>query len=269
MSLPSYAMNQPTFPEMYERWLVAPLFRPWAELTLDEVNLASGDRLLDIACGTGIVARVAKERLGEGAYIVGIDVSPDMLAVARRAAPNIDWRQGNAAALPLQEGEQFNVVVCQQGLQFFPDKPAAVAQMRRALMPGGRLAISTWRSDDEIPFFRELRRIAERHLGPIADQRHSFGDAAQLEAVLRDAGFGEGRSKTISRIMHFEANTWLLRGNAMALVGMSAAGKSMDEQERKRVVEAIVSESEPVRERYTDGSEIAFELSTNLATARA
>src|SRR5579885_58266 len=194
-SLPSYAMNQPTFPEMYEQWLVGPLFRPWAELTLDEVNLASGDRLLDIACGTGIVARVAKERLGEGAYIVGIDVSPDMLAVARRAAPNIDWRQGNAAALPLQEGEQFNVVVCHQGLQFFPDKPAAVAQMRRALVPGGTLAISTRRSDDEIPFFRERRRIAERHLGPIADQRHSFGDAAQLEAVLRDAGFGEGRSR--------------------------------------------------------------------------
>ncbi|HEY7307629.1 MAG TPA: methyltransferase domain-containing protein [Bryobacteraceae bacterium] len=261
-------MNQPTFPDMYEQWLVAPLFRPWAELTLNEVSLASGDRLLDIACGTGIVARIARERLQEAAYIVAVDVSPDMLAVARKMASDIDWRQGHAVALPLQDGEQFNVVVCQQGLQFFPDKPAAVAQMRRALVPGGRLAVSTWRSDDEIPFFRELRRIAERHLGPIADQRHSFGDAAPLEAVLRDAGLREVRSRTISRIMHFEANTWLLRGNAMALMGMSATGRSMDEQERKRVVEAIVSESEPVRERYTDGLELAFELSTNLATAR-
>src|ERR1700722_4146257 len=102
MSLPSYAMNQPTFPEMYEKWFVAPLFRPWAELTLGEVNLASGDRLLDIACGTGIVARIARERLGEAASIVAVDVSPDMLAVARKIAPDIDWRQGNAAALPLQ-----------------------------------------------------------------------------------------------------------------------------------------------------------------------
>jgi hypothetical protein len=135
-------------------------------------------------------------------------------------------------------------------------------------MPDGRLAVSAWCSDDEIPFFRELRRIAERHLGAIADQRHSFGDAVPLESVLRDAGLHEVRSWTISRIMHFEANTWLLRGNAMALVGMSAAGKTMNEQERKRVVEVIVSESEGVRKRYTDGSEIAFELSTNLATAR-
>ena len=178
------------------------------------------------------------------------------------------WRQGNAVALPLQDGEQFSVVVCQQGLQFFSDKPAAVAQMRRALRPDGRLAVSTWRSDDEIPFFQELRFVAERHLGVVTDQRHSFGDAGVLEAVLRDAGFHEVRSRTMSRIMHFEADTWLLRGNAMALVGMSSVGKSMDEQERKRIVEVIVSESKLVRERYTNGSEIAFELRTNLATAK-
>ena len=75
MTLPSYAMNQPSFPEMYERWLVGPLFRPWAELTLEELELSPGDRVLDIACGTGIVARVAKERLGDAGYVVGIDIS--------------------------------------------------------------------------------------------------------------------------------------------------------------------------------------------------
>src|SRR5687768_12626895 len=123
MTLPSYAMNQPSFPEMYERWLVGSLFRPWAEMTLDEVELSPGDRVLDIACGTGIVARVAKERLGDAGHVAGIDISPDMLAVARAVAPAIDWRQGSASALPLHDGEQFNVVVCQQGLQFFPEKP--------------------------------------------------------------------------------------------------------------------------------------------------
>jgi ubiquinone/menaquinone biosynthesis C-methylase UbiE len=269
MSLPSYAMNQLTFPEMYEQWLVGPLFRPWAEITLDEVNLGSGERLLDIACGTGIVARTAQKRLGNGASISGIDVSREMLAVARKIAPAIDWREGNAAALPLRDGEQFDVIVCQQGLQFFPDKPSAASQMRRAAAPGARVAVSTWRSDDEVPFFRELRRIAERHVGDIVDQRHSFGDGAPLENLLRDAGFSEVRSKVISRIMRFEPGTWLLRGNAMALVGMSAAGKVMDEQQRKRVVDIIVNESESVRQRYNNGSELAFELSTNLAVATA
>jgi ubiquinone/menaquinone biosynthesis C-methylase UbiE len=126
-------MGQASFPEIYERWLVGPLFKPWAEMTFDRLALSPGDRVLDIACGTGIVARVARERLGDAGYVLGVDVNPDMLAVARSAAPSIDWREGNASALPLRDGEQFDVVVCQQGLQFFPDKAAAAGEMRRAL----------------------------------------------------------------------------------------------------------------------------------------
>jgi ubiquinone/menaquinone biosynthesis C-methylase UbiE len=268
MTLPAYAMSQASFPAMYERLLVGPLFRPWAELTLDAIALSPGDRFLDIACGTGIIARVAKERLGEAIGVVGIDISPDMLAVARSVAPGIDWREGNAATLPLREGEQFDVVVCQQGLQFFPDKPGAAAQMRRALAKGGELAVTTWRSDDEILFLRELRRVAERRLGAIADQRHSFGETATLEALLRGAGFHEVGARTISRTVRFADGAVFLRMNAMALVGMSAAGKTMDDQARKRVAEAIVSESLPVLSRYSDGSGLAFALSSNLATAK-
>jgi ubiquinone/menaquinone biosynthesis C-methylase UbiE len=267
MALPSYAMNKASFPEMYEHWLVGPLFRPWAEIALDAVKLTPGDHVLDVACGTGIVARIAKERLGDTGNVVGVDISSDMLAVARTAAPSIDWRAGNAGALPLEDKERFDVVVCQQGMQFFPDKPAAAAQMRRALSKHGRLAVSTWRSDDEIPFFRDLRRVAERHLGAIADQRHSFGDAPALEALLRDAGFQDVRSKTLSRSIRFEDGAPLLRLNTMALVGMSAAGRQMSDQERKTIVDTIMNESAPVLRSYADGSGIAFALSTNLATA--
>jgi ubiquinone/menaquinone biosynthesis C-methylase UbiE len=268
MTLPAYGMSQASFPEMYERWLVGPLFRPWAELTFEAVALAPGDRVLDIACGTGIVARVAKERRGQAEGVVGVDISPEMLAVARGVAPGIDWRQGNAGALPLREDEQFDVVVCQQGLQFFPDRPAAAAQMRRALAKGGRLAVATWRSDDEIPFLRELRGVAERHLGAIVDQRHSFADAAPLESLLREAGFHEVAARTIARPIRFADGAIFVRMNAMALVGMSAAGKTMDDQERKRIVETIVSESAPVLRSYTDASGLTFELRSNLATAK-
>jgi ubiquinone/menaquinone biosynthesis C-methylase UbiE len=267
MALPSYAMNQASFPEMYERWLVGPLFRPFAELALEEVSLSPGDRVLDIACGTGIVARLAKERLGDAGHVVGVDVSPDMLAVARAVAPGLDWRAGSALALPLQDNEQFDVVVCQQGLQFFPDKQAAATQMRRALKSGGRLAVATWRSDDEIPMFRELRRIAERRLGAIADQRHSFGDAAALEALFRAADFQNVRSKTLSRTIRFEDGAPFVRMNTMALIGMSASGKTMADAERKRMVETIITDSAPAVQPYADGNGLAFELSTNLMTA--
>ena len=268
MTLPSYAMNQASFPEMYERWLVGPLFRPWAELTLDEVQLSAGDRVLDIACGTGIVARLAKERLNNSGRVVGVDLSADMLAVAKTVAPEIDWRVGNAGSLPLKEGEQFDVVVCHQGLQFFPDKAQALVQMRHALADDGRLAVATWRSDDDIPFFRELRRIAERYLGPITDQRYSLGDAAELEGLLRDAGFHDPEVKTIGLTIRFNDGERFLRLNTMAFVGMSTAGKAMTDDERERVIDAIVGESVPVLRQYNDESDLVFELSTNLATVR-
>ncbi|MBZ9850797.1 methyltransferase domain-containing protein [Mesorhizobium sp. CA14] len=261
-------MGQASFPEMYERWLVGPLFRPWAEVTFEELKLSPGHRVLDIACGTGIVARVARERLGAAGYVLGIDINADMLAVARTVAPDIDWRVGNAGALPLGDREQFDVIVCQQGLQFFPDKSAAAAEMRRALAQGGRLAVATWHPDDEIPFFRDLRRVAERLLGPVVDLRHSFGNAALIEVLLRDAGFHDVRSRTISRRIRFEDGAPLLRLNTMALVGMSAAGKAMADQERKHVVEDIMSGSAPVLQSYADGSGVAFELSSNLVTAK-
>lgn len=267
MSLSSNAMSQSSFAEMYERWLVGPLFRPWAERTLDEVKVSPGDRLLDVACGTGIVARVARRRIGDAAHIVGVDISPVMLAVARAAAPNIDWREGDAGALPLRNEEQFDIVVCQQGLQFFPDKPAAMAQMRRALARGGKLAVATWRSDDEIPLFRDLRRVAERRLGPIADRRHSLGDAGALGGLLLEAGFRDAIVRTMCCTIRFDDGAPFLRLNTMALVGMSSAGRQFGEEERKRAVDAIAGDSAPVLQAYAEGSGLRFELGANLATA--
>jgi ubiquinone/menaquinone biosynthesis C-methylase UbiE len=269
MSLPAYAMNVTSFPEMYERMLVEPLFKPWAEVLLQRVKLAPGDRVLDIACGTGIVARLAKERLGSDGCVVGVDLSPQMIAVASRVAPGIDWREGNAGALPVKDGEKFDVVVCQQGLQFFPDKPAAAREMRRVLAPGGRLAVATWCRLEEIPLFRELHRVAEQHLGPVTDQRHTFGDPAALEKLLVDVGLREVRVETMSRTTRFDDPAVFVQLNTMALVGMSAASKAMTEEERAQVVAAIAHDSAGVLPPFTGGGGLAFEISTLVATARA
>src|SRR5215471_4332234 len=131
-----------TFTEIYERVLVGPLFRPFAEQLVSRVAPNRGDSVIDIACGTGIVARVARERLGPEARVVGVDVAPAMLAVARTVDPTIDWREGNAVSLPVGDAEHFTVLTCHQGLQFMPDKLAAVRDMRRVLAPGGRVAIA-------------------------------------------------------------------------------------------------------------------------------
>jgi ubiquinone/menaquinone biosynthesis C-methylase UbiE len=260
-------MNPSSFPEMYERYLVEPLFRPWAEVVLQRLELAAGDRVLDVACGTGIVARLAGQQLGDEARVVGVDLNPQMLAVATAIAPGIDWREGNAGALPVGDTQKFDVVVCQQGLQFFPDKSAAVREMRRVLAPRGRLAVSTWRPLEEIPLLRELHRVAERHVGPVVDRRHGFGDATSIERLFADAGFQDVRVETMSRTTRIADAAMFVRMNAMAIVGMSAAAAGMDDARRAEVANAIAEDSSQVLLPYMDGEELAFEIGTNVAMA--
>jgi ubiquinone/menaquinone biosynthesis C-methylase UbiE len=255
-----------SFPEIYEQELVGPLFRPFAERILDDVAIAPGDRVLDVACGTGIVSRLARERVGETGTVVGVDLSPAMLAVARKVAPGVDLREGDAASLPLDDDEKFDVAVCHQGLQFVPDKTAAAGQMHRALAAGGRLAVATWRPDGELPLIPELRRVAEQHLGPIVDMRHSFGETEPLESLLMDAGFRDVAAKTLSRRVRFADASLFLRLNTMALVGMSPASKEMGEDERGRIVDAIIGESAEVAAPFMDQDGLAFDISTSVAT---
>src|SRR5215471_4557431 len=185
MALPSNL----TFAEMYERFLVEPLFRPFAEQLLERARPTANDSVLDVACGTGIVARLARKRLGSAAKVVGVDVSGPMLAVARGIDATIDWRDGNAIALPVAADEQFSIVTCHQGLQFVPDKAAAVREMRRVLRTGGRAVVATWLSIEDIRFVRDLDEIARQQLGPFTDSRHSFGDGKLLAALLGEGGF--------------------------------------------------------------------------------
>jgi ubiquinone/menaquinone biosynthesis C-methylase UbiE len=253
---------------MYEQALVGPLFAPWVEPFLTDVGVAVGDRVLDVACGTGIVARHAKERVGKAGSVIGVDVNPQMLAVARRVAPTIDWREGDAASLPLGENEKVDAILCQQGFQFFADRPAVARQLRRALVEGGRVGVSTWRPDEEFPVLLELRRVAEEHVGAIADRRHSLGDTGPLEAVLKEAGFKGVRAKSYSRTISFENGSAFLRLNAMALVSMSDA-RTDSEEERQKRVDAIVRASEQrFRGRMKSGA-LAYELGTNVVLAKA
>ncbi len=255
-----------SFADMYEHVLVQPLFRQYVDDLLQRVKLAAGDRVLDVACGTGIVARVARERLGPDARVVGVDASAPMLEVARRTAPDIEWRDGNAMALPVAGDERFDVVLCQQGLQFFPDRSAAVREMRRVLVEGGRLALSTWRPIEDVPFCSDMVQIAQRHLGPIVDQRHAFGVAQDIERLLSDAGWRDVRVETVTRTIHFEDPSLFFYMNANALTGMSPASQGMRDAERSAMVSLI---SEECGRLVSPGSPATFDLSTNVATARA
>jgi ubiquinone/menaquinone biosynthesis C-methylase UbiE len=254
------------FTEIYERVLVGPLFRPFAEKLVALVAPNAGDSVIDVACGTGIVARIAREHLGPAARIVGVDVAPAMLAVGRSVDHTIDWRQGNATSLPVGAGEQFAVVTCHQGLQFIPDKAAAVREMRRVLAPGGHVAIATWCSLEDIPGMLELNAVAERHVGRVVDSRHSFGNADALTQLLVDAGFSEVNAGTLAHDVQFADGALFARLNAMAVIGMSEMGKTMSEAKRSDLASRIASESQDAIAKATKNGVFVLPLKSIVAT---
>ena len=139
----------------YERDMVPVLFAPWVDPLLSAARPGRSARILDLACGTGVVARsVARAANGDG-RVAGLDLNPAMLDVARdmstREGLRIDWHEGRAESLPFAAGS-FDLVLCQQGLQFFVDRAAALAESRRVLARGGRIALSVWTASTCIPF---------------------------------------------------------------------------------------------------------------------
>jgi ubiquinone/menaquinone biosynthesis C-methylase UbiE len=261
------AFSQQGFAEIYDSRIVPPLFVPWVEMILDRLQPRPGERLLDIACGTGVVARRAFARMGGVGQIVGIDLSDEMLAVARTAEPRVDWRQGDAGALPLAAGEMFDLVICHQGLQFFPDRARGAAEMRRALKAGGRLAVAVWGPDTEVPLLQALREAAEAHLGPISDRRHAFGDVAALAAVIRAAGFHRVEAQALTLPARFEDGEEFVRLNARALVGMSPAWAAIDAADRGAVMNAILADSAPVLAAHGGAPGLTWDMRSNLVTA--
>jgi ubiquinone/menaquinone biosynthesis C-methylase UbiE len=172
--------------------MVPAAFALWATDLLALLALPPGSRVLDVACGTGIVARMAVHHTGATGVVVGLDLHAGMLAVARAQDPTGTWVQGSASALPFPTSA-FDVVVCQQGLQFFPDRLTALREMYRVLRPGGRVALAVWGALAHNPGHAALAQGLAHHMGTaVAAVLHtsfSLGDAAVVQHLLEQAGF--------------------------------------------------------------------------------
>jgi ubiquinone/menaquinone biosynthesis C-methylase UbiE len=179
--------------ENYERFFVPAIGAPLAADLVETAALRPGERVLDVACGTGVVARLAAQRVGPTGSVAGLDLNPGMLAVARSVAPSdfsIHWYESSAEAMPLSD-ETFDAVLCQVSLQFLPDKIAALRQMRRVLVTGGRLILSVPGPTPAI--FAVMDEALERHIGPEAARFvrlvFSLHDPDELRALITEAGF--------------------------------------------------------------------------------
>ena len=254
--------RQPDVADTFERLLVPSVFERYARDLVERARpFGPSDRILDLGCGTGIVARVLRERLGGGARLVGLDLSGAMIAKARSIAHDIEWHEGNATALPFADGS-FDVVLSQQMLQFCRDRQAAAREIRRVLAPGGRLVASTWRPREHQPLFHALGQVAERHLGQSNDLRWSL-DGDQLRALLVEAGFIEVRVEAVS----------LVECHAQFPVRLSAMAaqhdlSGLDDGERERRWAAVEADSAAVLARFADAGAVASPSVANVAIAR-
>jgi len=253
---------------VYDDVLVPRFFVPWAELLLDGVRPARGEAVLDVACGPGSATRLAAAAVGPDGRVTGCDFSPAMLAIARAkgavdgGAP-IDYVEAPADALPVADAE-YDVVLCQQGVQFFPDQDAAAAEMHRALRPGGRVGIAVWCAIETNPMFATIADAIEEVAGEELATRYRGGpwgmpEPQQLEDLLRGAGFADLRVEQARLSVRFEGGPDQML-STVAASGIAADLAALPPEQQAELAESYRRRAEPLVENGVLVSETASSL---------
>ncbi len=192
--------------EAYEATFVPALFAEWAPRLLEFAGVRPGNSVLDVACGTGVVARAAAQVVGADGRVVGVDLNEAMLTVARRVAPDIDFRRGDVAALPVPDNE-FDVALCQMALMFFPDRVGAVREMGRVVTIGGTVAVVAPATLHEQPAYAPFVDMVAGFVGPSAlslmSTYFSCGEIGDVTSVFDAAGLEVSAASTQTGIARF------------------------------------------------------------------
>jgi ubiquinone/menaquinone biosynthesis C-methylase UbiE len=271
-------MTRPRGPdpaETYEQYQGPAIAHPWTRVLLQIAAPHPGERALDVACGTGSIARHAAPMVGSEGKVVALDISPAMLAVARAlpAPPGatIEWREGNAIRLDLPD-DAFDLVLCQQGLQFFPDRAASVREMRRVLQDGGRVVISVWQALQRHPVYEALFEATARYLEAAVstvDVSFSLWDSEELRRLLDDAGFERIVITPRSLEVHLPTPERFVQLTVLGAATSIPAFAQLDTPARSALVDAVIGETQALAERYRDGNTLTFSMSTHIAVAYA
>jgi ubiquinone/menaquinone biosynthesis C-methylase UbiE len=196
--------------EAYEASFVPALFAEWAAHLAEAAGVTPGQAVLDVGCGTGVVARTAADRMGGQGRVAGLDLNEGMLTVARRLCPDIEWRQGEAASLPFGDGS-FDVVLCQSALMFFPDRAGALREMARVATPGGTVAVQVWDQLEVQEGYGAMYDTFAEHLGPEATELESsywaLGDLVLLRSLFEAAGLEITATQTRVSMVRFPSAT--------------------------------------------------------------
>jgi SAM-dependent methyltransferase len=257
--------------ETYERYMVPVLFGPWARRLVELIDPQPGERILDVACGTGIVARTAAAHAGAGATVIGLDISPGMLDVARAASDadssDIRWVEGQAEALPFPDGS-FDVALCQFALMFFRDRLVALSEMHRVLDDDGRIGIAVWQEIERHPFYQTLHDVIRWHLGSsgVADI-FALGDAETLRTMIAGAGFHTVSIRSLSMTARFPDPERFLAGEIDVDTASVPAMQSLSPEARSALVDQIRDDMAAALGLVTEGDHVVLPFHAHIVSA--
>lgn len=250
---------------VYDAFFVPAIFQQWPARIVARAGLAPGMRVLDVACGTGVLALEAARAVQPGGAVAGVDLNPGMLAVARSKAPEIAWQEAPAEELPFETGG-FDAAISQFGLMFFSDRIAALSEMSRVVHPGGPVVAAVWDALENAPGYAAVTRLLARLFGErVADRirsPYSLGDAVALGALFAEAGLDDVRCERVSGKARFPSIRAWLHSDVR---GWTLADEIDDEQFEHLVAEA---ETELCRFARPDGS-VTFAHPALVASAVA
>jgi ubiquinone/menaquinone biosynthesis C-methylase UbiE len=264
-----------TAPELYNRYLVPAMTSMWALDLAHRAPVRRGDRVLDAACGTGVVARLTAPIVGVTGAVAALDINPGMLAVARALPPvdgaTIDWQEGSVLELPFP-ADAFDVVMCQLGLQFFPDRETALHEFRRVLVPGGRIALNVFGPIEHNPATHALAEALDRYVRPGASAtkrgEHALSDTEALNALVSDAGFSDVAITTLVKTVRFSSAQEYVRIqlSATPLAGLVT---NSDQDELTRMVTVLSREVDASLADYHEEQGLAFPQEVHVVTGNS
>ena len=258
--------------ESYERFMVPSLFAPWSSYLIQRANPQPGERVLDIACGTGIVARKVAPRVGLQGIVIGLDINADRIGIARTAAEGehlaIEWHTSPAEQLPFPD-ENFDLVFCQFGLMFFRDRHTALKEIHRVLRTGGRVVLSVWQGLDRHPFYQTLHDVSQRHLGKSSVQAvFSLGDADELHKLLTDSGFQHIEIEPMSITARFPSAEEFLAWEIDVDPAETPALQNLDPEAQQVILAAVRQDMQRALEEVMQDNQVVLQFHAHVAQAR-
>lgn len=250
----------------YEKLFVPALFDAWTKHLVQGANVRNGSHVLDVACGTGVLARAALSRTGEAGRVVGADPAPGMLAVAAEIEPGIEWVRCGAEALDAAD-ESFDSVVSQFGMMFFEDRQISAQEMYRVLKPGGSIAIAVWRSVEHNPAYADVISVLETQVGTRAADAlrlpFCLGDAGAVIEILQNCGFSGISVDAKTEFATFPSSRQMVEAELRGWLPLFDINLSEDQ------VSSILVESDEILGKYAGPSgEAVFPTAAHVFVAR-